>query len=60
MVDSAQLTAKNQVGTPANWQNGEDVVILPTVNDEMAKELFPAGWTSPKPYLRLIKDPNSN
>ena len=57
VVDSAQLTANHKVGTPVNWQNGEDVVILPAVNDEEAKKKYPNGWKSPKPYLRLVPDP---
>ncbi len=59
VVDSAQLTANNQVGTPANWQTGEDVVILPAVTDDEAKEAYPDGWRSVKPYLRLVPDPSS-
>ena len=59
VLDSVQLAADNQVGTPANWNKGDKVVILPVVNDEAAKELFPEGWESPKPYLRLVEDPSS-
>lgn len=58
VIDSAQLTANNKVGTPANWNKGEDVIILPAVNDEAAKELFPAGWETVKPYLRKVPDPS--
>ena len=58
VLDSAQLTANNKVGTPANWQKGEDVIILPSVNDEAAKELFPGGWETVKPYLRKVPDPS--
>ena len=58
VLDSAQLTANNKVGTPANWQKGEDVIILPSVNDEAAKELFPDGWETVKPYLRKVPDPS--
>ena len=58
VIDSAQLTANNKVGTPANWKKGEDVIILPAVNDEAAKELFPAGWETVKPYLRKVPDPS--
>ena len=58
VLDSVQLTAKYKVGTPANWQKGEDVIILPSVDNEAAKELFPAGWETVKPYLRKVKDPS--
>lgn len=58
VLDSVRLTAKHKVGTPANWQKGEDVIILPAVNNEAAKELFPAGWETVKPYLRKVKDPS--
>ncbi len=58
VLDSAQLTANNKVGTPANWKKGEDVIILPAVNDEAAKELFPGGWETVKPYLRKVPDPS--
>ncbi len=56
-LDSMQLTAKYKVATPVNWKNGEDVIISGSVNDEDAKKLFPAGWKSPKPYLRVTKQP---
>jgi alkyl hydroperoxide reductase subunit AhpC len=58
VIDSAQLTANNKVGTPGNWKKGDDVIILPAVNDEAAKELFPDGWTTVKPYLRTVPDPS--
>jgi alkyl hydroperoxide reductase subunit AhpC len=58
VLDSVQLTAKHKVGTPANWRKGEDVIILPAVSNEAAKELFPEGWESVKPYLRTVKDPS--
>ena len=57
LLDSCQLTAKYQVATPVNWQNGNDVIILPTVSDEQAKEKYPNGWKSPKPYLRIVPQP---
>ncbi len=57
VLDSMQLTAKYKVATPANWKQGEDVIIVPAVSDEDAKALFPAGWSSPKPYLRITKQP---
>ena len=58
VLDSVQMTAKHKVGTPANWQKGEDVIILPSVDNEAAKELFPGGWDAVKPYLRMVKDPS--
>src|SRR6478609_8800791 len=54
VLDSLQLTAKEQVSTPVNWKPGEDVVIAGTVSDEEAKKKYPQGWKSPKPYLRLV------
>ena len=57
VLDSMQLTAKHKVATPVNWKNGEDVIIAGSVSDDDAKTLFPAGWKSPKPYLRLVKQP---
>ncbi len=57
VLDSIQLTAKHKVATPVNWQNGEDVIIVPAVSDEEAKEKFPQGWKSPKPYIRLVSQP---
>jgi alkyl hydroperoxide reductase subunit AhpC len=56
-IDSLQLTAKHQVATPVNWEAGEQVIIVPTLSDEDAKEKFPDGWTTLKPYLRLVPDP---
>jgi len=56
-IDSLQLTAKHQVATPANWQQGEDVIIVPVVSDEAAKVKYPNGWRSPKPYMRIVKQP---
>jgi alkyl hydroperoxide reductase subunit AhpC len=57
VIDSMQLTAKHKVATPADWKRGEDVIIVPAVSDEQAKELFPAGWKTHKPYLRTTKQP---
>jgi alkyl hydroperoxide reductase subunit AhpC len=57
VIDSIQLTAKYKVATPANWNRGDDVIIVPSVKDEEAKELFPEGWTAVKPYLRKVADP---
>jgi alkyl hydroperoxide reductase subunit AhpC len=57
VLDSMQLTAKHKVATPVNWQNGDDVIIVPAVTDEMAKEKYPDGWETLKPYLRVVKQP---
>jgi alkyl hydroperoxide reductase subunit AhpC len=57
VIDSMQLTAAHKVATPADWKQGEDVIIVPSVSDEDAKGLFPAGWTTHKPYLRTTKQP---
>jgi alkyl hydroperoxide reductase subunit AhpC len=57
VIDSLQLTAKSKVATPADWKQGEDVIIVPAVSDEDAKELFPNGWETKKPYLRVTKQP---
>ncbi|MGI9509595.1 MAG: peroxiredoxin [Geminicoccaceae bacterium] len=57
VLDSLQLTAKHQVATPVNWKQGEDVIIVPAVSDEAAKEKFPEGWKAPKPYLRIVAQP---
>ncbi len=57
LLDSCQLTADHQVATPVNWQQGEDVIIVPAVSDEQAKEKYPDGWRAPKPYLRFVPQP---
>jgi len=57
VLDSLQLTAKHKVATPANWQQGQDVIIAGSVSDADAKTLFPEGWKAPKPYLRIVKQP---
>lgn len=57
LVDSIQLTAKHKVATPVNWKSGEDVIIVPAVSDEEAKTRFPNGWTTVKPYLRIVPQP---
>jgi alkyl hydroperoxide reductase subunit AhpC len=57
VVDSMQLTAKHKVATPANWQPGEDVIITPAVGEEEARQRFPEGWKTLKPYLRVVKQP---
>src|SRR5215212_767473 len=58
VIDSLQLTAGYSVATPANWREGEDVIIVPAVSDEDAKEKFPKGWKALKPYLRVTPQPN--
>lgn len=58
VIDLLQLTDNHKVATPANWKHGEDVIIVPSLSDEQAKALFPAGWTTHKPYLRTTKQPN--
>ena len=57
VIDSLQLTAKHKVATPAQWQQGEDVIIAGSVSDDQAKEIYPDGWKSPKPYIRIVPDP---
>jgi alkyl hydroperoxide reductase subunit AhpC len=57
VVDSMQLTAKHKVATPVNWKNGEDVIIVPAVSDDEAKQKFPGGWKAPRPYLRIVPQP---
>ena len=57
VLDSMQLTAKHKVATPVNWQTGDDVIIVPSVSDADASSMFPSGWKTLKPYLRLVKQP---
>ena len=57
VIDSLQLTANHQVATPANWKHGEEVIIVPAVTDEAAKEKYPDGWRADKPYLRYVPQP---
>lgn len=59
VLDSLQLTANHQVATPVNWNQGEDVIIVPAVSDEDAKKKFPGGWTAPKPYIRVVPQPGA-
>ena len=58
VLDSMQLTAAHKVATPVNWKDGEDVIIVPAVSDDEAKDLFPNGWETIKPYLRKTKQPS--
>ena len=57
VLDSCQLTAKHKVATPVNWKQGEDVIIVPAVSDDEAKEKFPGGWKSPIRYIRIVPQP---
>jgi alkyl hydroperoxide reductase subunit AhpC len=58
VIDSLQLTAKHAVATPVNWKPGENVIIAGSVSDEQAREKYPEGWESPKPYIRIVPAPN--
>ncbi|HEV2173456.1 MAG TPA: peroxiredoxin [Nitrospira sp.] len=58
VLDSMQLTAKHQVATPVNWKQGEEVIIVPSVSDDAAREKYPSGWNAVLPYLRLVAQPN--
>ena len=57
VIDSLQLTANHKVATPVNWQQGDKVIIAGSVSDEAAKEAYPDGWESPKPYIRIVPSP---
>ena len=57
VIDSLQLTAKHKVATPVNWKHGEDVIIAGSVSDDQARETYPDGWESPKPYIRIVPQP---
>ncbi|MEZ5284564.1 MAG: peroxiredoxin [Vicinamibacterales bacterium] len=59
VLDSIQLTAKHKVATPANWTDGQDVIILPAVSDAEAKEKYPQGWKALRPYLRIVPQPRA-
>jgi alkyl hydroperoxide reductase subunit AhpC len=59
VIDSMQLTAKHRVATPVNWKHGEDVIIAGSVSDEEAKQIYPQGWKAPRPYIRLVRQPQS-
>lgn len=58
VIDSLQLTAKHRVATPANWKQGEDVIIAGSVSDDEAKTIWPDGWKSPRPYIRIVPQPS--
>jgi thioredoxin-dependent peroxiredoxin len=57
VLDSLQLTATHKVATPVNWQQGDDVIIAGSVSDEQAKQTYPDGWESPRPYIRIVPQP---
>ena len=59
-LDSMQLTASHKVATPANWQNGDDVIILPSVSEDEAKQKYSEVWKAPRPYLRIVPQPEYN
>ena len=59
VIDSLQLTAKHRVATPVNWKHGEDVIIAGSVSDDEAKKIYPDGWKSPKPYIRIVPQPGT-
>jgi alkyl hydroperoxide reductase subunit AhpC len=59
VIDSLQLTANHKVATPANWRQGEDVIIAGSVTDEEARKTYPQGWVSPRPYIRIVPQPRS-
>jgi thioredoxin-dependent peroxiredoxin len=60
VIDSLQLTAEHKVSTPAQWQPGENVIISGSVSDEEAKQTYPQGWESPRPYIRIVPDPRGD
>jgi len=60
LLDSVQLTATEKVATPANWQPGDDVIILPSVSDEAARQKYPNGWEQPLPYIRIVPQPDKD
>jgi alkyl hydroperoxide reductase subunit AhpC len=60
VIDSLQLTADHKVATPVNWQQGDDVIIAGSVSDDQAREMFPQGWESPRPYIRIVSQPGAS
>jgi alkyl hydroperoxide reductase subunit AhpC len=58
VIDSIQLTAKHKVATPANWRNGERVIIAGSVSNDAARETYPDGWEEPRPYIRIVPQPS--
>ena len=59
VIDSLQLTAKHRVATPANWKRGDDVIIAGSVSDDEARKIYPEGWKSPRPYIRIVPQPKA-
>jgi len=59
LLDSCQLTANHKVATPVNWRQGEDVIIVPALSDDEARQRFPQGWNAPRPYLRIVPQPTA-
>ena len=57
VIDSMQLTAMHRVATPANWKEGDDVIIAGSVSDDEAKKIYPEGWKAPRPYIRIVSQP---
>jgi alkyl hydroperoxide reductase subunit AhpC len=57
VIDSLQMTAKHRVATPADWNQGDDVIIAGSVSDDEAKTIYPSGWKAPRPYLRIVPQP---
>ena len=60
LLESCQLTARHQVATPVNWKSGEDVIIVPAVSDDEARSRYPEGWKAPRPYLRIVPQPEQD
>ncbi|TML16514.1 MAG: peroxiredoxin, partial [Actinobacteria bacterium] len=58
VIDSLQLTATHKVATPVNWQQGDDVIIAGSVSDDEARAMYPEGWESPRPYIRIVSQPH--
>ena len=57
VLDSLRLTAKHRVSTPVNWKHGDDVIIAGSVSDEEARQIYPDGWSAPRPYIRIVRQP---
>jgi alkyl hydroperoxide reductase subunit AhpC len=57
LLDSCQLTARHQVATPVNWKHGQEVIIAPAVSDTEAQKKYPGGWRAPRPYIRIVAQP---
>jgi alkyl hydroperoxide reductase subunit AhpC len=60
VIDSLQLTAKHRVAMPVNWKQGDEVIIAGSVTDDEAKQIYPQGWKSPRPYLRIVPQPKGS